>query len=141
MLAVLKLHLQETMAVRKLVLYFMLYCMREARSAQCLTLRTSQPVVGRHSPVFDRPILCLMYSIGAAVVDSAVLSHSVLTIRKRNLQVKISVGKLVLCCIYFMRPIYIREARSAQCLYVPTPQPVVRRHSPVFDRCMLFIDM
>src|ERR1044071_2501641 len=36
-LAVLKLHVQETMAVRRLVLYFMLYCMREARSAQCLT--------------------------------------------------------------------------------------------------------
>ena len=70
----------ERMAVRKLVLYFfMLYCIREAGSVQCLTLPTSQPVVGRHSRVFDRPILYLMCSSGAAVVDSAALSHIVLT--------------------------------------------------------------
>ena len=79
-MAVRKLHLQERMAVRKLVLYFfMLYCIREAGSVQCLTLPTSQPVVGRHSRVFDRPILYLMCSSGAAVVDSAALSHIVLT--------------------------------------------------------------
>ncbi len=63
------------------VVFSMLYCIREAGWAQCLTLRTSQPVVGRHSPVFDRPILYLMCSSGAAaVVDSAALSHIVLTI-------------------------------------------------------------
>ncbi len=46
------------------------------------------------------------------------------------------VRKLMLCCTYFMWPICMREARSAaQCLNVRTPQPVVRRHSPVFDRC------
>jgi hypothetical protein len=61
-------------------------------------MRTSQPVVGRHSPVFDRRILYLMYSSGAAVVDSAALSHIVWTIRRRNLrQVTMAVRKLMLC--------------------------------------------